>query len=612
MLDSRQDTILRFAGIVLLILLGFIGVIAKIIYTQTNPTEKAKWEKIAASQYKTNVVVDPARGNIVDANGRLLASSLPQYVVRMDTRVEALHLGGDTLFWHYIDSISTGLSRIIGDKSAQEYRTMITKAFQSNNRKGRDIRLHSGRINYVQKRAIEKLPLVRRGPYKSGFYFKEEHVRNKPFGRLGSRTIGSIYRDEGYGNAGLEQNFEKELHGTEGLCTRQRVAGQWADVPIREAINGCDIVTTLDVNLMDICEDALINKLNECEADWGCVILMETHSGQIKAISNLDRLDDGHYYETRNHAVTRVEPGSTFKTIAMMAALDDGKIGINDTFHVSSHGWDYKSSHHTDSHPKDTFYNTRSALAISSNIALAKMIVKAYDGKADKFVKKLQSMKITDGFKTEILGSTPPRIDVPNDAVTISKMAYGYSVELSPMQIIAFYNGIANDGKMIRPYMVSRIEKDGEPIKKFHTITLNNSLCGASTLKHIKEALHDVVWDNDLPGTASVRKWKGHIVARKAQSDLVHIAGKTGTAQLFHHGRYHGRDHEHRMTFVGYFPEENPEYTCLCMIEHPKNFPIYDAGMDCGSVVREIAERTMAYGWVYEIKDGKTIFRKKH
>jgi len=611
MADKVRHTIIRFAAIFLLITAGFAGVVSMIVYIQTSPTEKDKWSKIESTQVQTNLPIAPTRGNILDANGNLLASSLPQYVVYMDTRVEALHQGGDTLYLKYIDSIANGLSRIIGgDKTAADYKRQINTAFYSKSKdvRKRDIRLHSGRINYVQKRELQQLPLIKRGIYKSGIHFEEMHIRKKPFGRLGSRTIGSILSEEGKGNAGLEKSFDNILHGKEGISTRMRVTGSWTDVPMKEAENGHDIVTTLDVNLMDICETVLESKLKELQGDWGCVLLMETHTGQVKAIINLDKQQDGTYYETMNHAVTRVEPGSTFKTIAMMAALDDDKIKLTDTFYVHSAGWDYYSAHHTDSHPKDTCYTAKSALAISSNIALAKMITRSYEGKAEKFVKKLDKMGITRNFETDIPGSTPPRIDIPDDAVTLSKMAYGYSVELSPMQIIAFYNGVANQGRMIRPYLVNRIEHNGEVVKQYNTEVLNSSLCKSGTLKDIQSALHDVVWDNNL-GTASVRKWQGKVVAYKAQSQLVHIAGKTGTAQLFHHGSYH--NHEHRMTFVGYFPEEDPQYTCLCMIENPKNYPLYDAGYDCGNVVREIAERTMAYGWVYEYKDGKILFKQR-
>ena len=193
--------------------------------------------------------------------------------------------------------------------------------------------------------------------------------------------------------------------------------------------------------------------------------------------------------------------------------------------------------------------------------------------------------------------------------MTISKMAYGYSVELSPMQIMAFYNGIANNGKMIRPILVSKLQKDGETVKEFKTGTIKSSMCKKSTLDDIRTCLHDVVWDNNL-GTASVRKWQGRVAARKAQSDLVHIAGKTGTAQMIiPHRGYSGRNH--RMTFVGYFPEENPQYTCICMIENPKNYPAYDAGYDCGGTVRVIAEKTMAYTGCYVYRDGEKILVRR-
>ncbi|MCQ2348564.1 MAG: penicillin-binding protein 2 [Paludibacteraceae bacterium] len=619
MADNFRNTITRFAAIFLLITAGFVAVLVNIVRIQTSASEKEKWEKIANSQIKTDLPIDPTRGNILDANGCLLASSLPQYTVYMDTRVENLHRNNDSIFYTYVDSIAEGMSRIVGDRTPQEYRQMMVKAFKSKSKKlkERDIRLCTKKVSYVQKRAIEQLPLVKLGVYKSGFHYEEHHIRKKPFGRLGRSTIGSVYGSTGKGSSGFEEMYEDYLHGIPGISTRMRIAGQTTNVPVKDAVSGCDLHTTLDVNLMDICETALEYKLNETQAEWGCVILMETSTGQIKALCNLDREPDGSYTEKNNHAGIHVEPGSTFKTIAMMAALDDNKIQIDDTFYVHRDGWEYHGSKHTDSHPKDTCYTVRSALAVSSNIALAKMITKSYEGKAEKFVKKLTQMGITKDFAVDIPYSTPPCINVPKDAATLSKMAYGYSVELSPLQIIAFYNGIANNGKVVRPYMVSSIERNGEVMKTYETEVLQSSLCKSSTLKDVKSALHDVVWDNDL-GTAGVLKWDGKIVRYKAQSELVHIAGKTGTAQLLRpneNGKWRYHNDMHRMTFVGYFPEENPQYTCLCMIEHPikseRNHWSYDAGGDCGSVVRQIAEKTMAYGWVYEIEDGQTIFKKR-
>lgn len=601
MSERVQDTVIRFAVIFILILLMFCAVIGRIIYIQT--VQHKLWLEIADRQTKNVSAIKPIRGNIYDEEGRLLASSTPQYYVRMDTRVEALHLKGGELLYAHVDEIAQGLSQIIGDEDASVYKKHIMNAWQ----KHKDIKISRKRINYLQKKQINQLPLIKRGYYKSGFYFEDINLRDKPYGSLGSRTIGSIYGADGHGNAGLERKFDEYLCGTEGRAIRQKVAGVWTDVPTVEAKNGYDLITTLDANLMDIVESTLRERLNATEADWGCCILMEVASGEIKAISNLDRGSDGNYYERMNHAVTRVEPGSTFKTISLMAALDDDKIDLYDTLRVYKNGWTYINSKHTDSHPKDTSYTIRSALAVSSNIAFAKLVTQSYDKKAERFVDKLQKMGITEGFECEIPGADKPLIQIPKDKVTLSKMAYGYSVELSPMQILAFYNGIANNGKMIRPYLVKRIEKEGSVVEEFDTKTLKSSLCKSSTLKDVKQALHDVVWDNDL-GTASVLKWNGRIVRYKAQSEKVHIAGKTGTAQLLENGHYQGR--KHRMTFVGYFPEENPQYTCICMINHPHNYGAYDAGADCGKVVRIIAEKTMAYTGILEWEHGQYVWKK--
>lgn len=609
MSDNQRHTILRFAIIFLFIAAGFIAVIVKIAIIQTR--EREQWLTIAKGQIQTNQIITATRGNILDCEGRLLASSMPQYYVSMDTRVEALHQGKDTLFYNNVDTIARGLARIVGDRSAAEYRQVMVTAFRANNGKGKIIhKLTKRRITYMEMKEIQQLPLIKRGVYKSGITFDNQHRRVKPFGSLASRTIGSIYGDGGYGNAGLEKQFDKELAGHNGISTRQRVGGRWENITVKEEEDGIDVVTTINTDLQDIVETALRERLEMVQGDWGCCILMETQNGHIKAISNLDRGKDGTYAEMMNHAVTRVEPGSTFKTIALMAALDDNKIKLDDTIKVYRDGWMYLGkSKHTDSHPKDTIYTVRSALAISSNIALAKIITRAYDGNAEKFVRKLEKMNLRDSFYSEIPGADGPRIQIPEDAVTISKMAYGYSVELSPMQIIAFYNGIANNGKMVRPMLVTELRKDGMTLKEFRTETIKSSMCRKSTLNDIKLCLHDVVWDNKL-GTASVRKWGNTIVAYKAQSDLVHIAGKTGTAQMFIPRRgYSGKNH--RMTFVGYFPEENPQYTCLCMIENPKNYPLYDAGFDCGNVVRQIAEKTIAYSDCYDIVEGNLLLEKR-
>ena len=580
------------------IALGFVAVLGKIIYIQT--VERAEWLKVAERQVPTLRPIPATRGNILDCNGRLLASSMPQYYVYMDTRVEALHAKNGQLFLQEIDTLAGDFARIVGDLSQAEYKARITRAYHRGEKR---LKVCDHRINYLQRQALEQNRLIKRGKYKSGILFEDQHRRIKPYGQLASRTIGSIYGEGGGGNAGLEKGFDTQLRGEDGMSSIQRIGGRNESVTEREAVDGKDIVTTIDANLQDIVENALLAKLQERSAKWGCCILMETQTGYIRAIANLDRSrEDEQYYEMINHAVQRVEPGSTFKTIALVAALDDGKIRITDTVSVSRHPWQYFTVKHTDAHPMDTLLTVRSALAVSSNIALAKIITRCYEGSAKKFVRKIEKMGLMDSVYCEIPGADKVRIDVPRDTVTLSKMSYGYSVELSPMQILMFYNAIANNGKMVRPMLVTAVQQNGEVEERFKPQTVKGSICSNRTLQDIQGALHDVVWDDHL-GTAAKRLW-----SRKAQSDLVHIAGKTGTAQLFIPGHGYSGKH-HRMTFVGYFPEENPRYTCICMIEDPQ-YP-YDAGMDCGSAVRVIAEKTMAYTGCYVYRDGEKVLDKR-
>jgi len=603
MSDEQRNTVWRFAIIFIVITLGFVAVLSKIIYIQT--AEREAWLKVAEKQVPTNKPIAATRGNILDCNGHLLASSMPQYYVYMDTRVPALREKNGALFTRYIDTLALDLANIVGDYSPAEYKVRITNAYRHREKR---LKVCDHRINYLQRQALEQNALIKKGKYKSGIFFEDQHRRIKPYGILASRTIGGIYGDGGGGNSGLEKRFDKELRGIDGLSSIQRIGGRNESVTVEEAKDGLDIVTTIDANLQDIVENALMNKTAERNARWGCAILMETQTGYIRAIANLDRSDkDGEYYEAQNHAVQRVEPGSTFKTIALTAALDDGKIAIDDTVSVTRQPWKYFTVQHTDAHAMDTVLTVRSALAVSSNIALAKLITRSYEGSAKKFVGRIKKMGLMDSVYCEIPGADKVRIDIPKDTVTLSKMSYGYSVELSPMQILMFYNAIANNGRMVRPMLVTSIQQNGEDIKRFKPETVKSSICSSSTLRDIKGALHDVVWDDHL-GTASVLKWNGHLVRRKAQSDLVHIAGKTGTAQLIIPGRGYSGKH-HRITFVGYFPEENPRYTCICMIEDPQ-FP-YDAGTDCGTTVRTIAEKTMAYTGCYVYRNGERVLDKR-
>ena len=322
MSDEQRNTVWRFAIIFIIIALGFVAVLAKIIYIQT--VERAEWLKVAERQVPTLKPIKATRGNILDCNGRLLASSMPQYYIYMDTRVPALHEKNGALFTAHIDSLSKDLATIVGGKTAAEYKNRIVQAYRRGEKR---LKVCDHRINYLQRRELEQNALIKKGKYRSGIFFEDQHRRIKPYGVLASRTIGSIYGEDGVGNSGLEKRFDKELRGVDGMSSIQRIGGRNESVTIEEAEDGLDVVTTIDANLQDIVENALWAKTAEKHAKWGCCILMETQTGYIRAIANLDRDEDGDYFEAQNHAVQRVEPGSTFKTIALLAALDDGGLG---------------------------------------------------------------------------------------------------------------------------------------------------------------------------------------------------------------------------------------------------------------------------------------------
>lgn len=585
MSDYQKKLILRFALVFFGILLLFVCVIGKIFVLQY--VERKDWLRFEQRKQEFTRVIEAERGSIYDCEGRLLAQSIPTYNVYMDMRVPALTKNNGEMFHQYVDSISIGLSEIFHDRSASEYRSMFNTAFARH--KGR-LRIYPKRISYTQLKAVQQLPLYNLSTNKSGLIVEEWHERVKPFGSLAARTIGGIYSETGKGNSGLEMRYEKLLHGTPGKGIRQRFVGQTSMITLDEPVNGMDIITTLNADLQDIVESELRRTMDVTGGDWGCCIMMETKSGEIKAISNLDITSDGSYIESQNHAVTRMEPGSMFKTFALMAALDDNKVSLTDTFPVPRGGWIYQDQSHpiTDSHYIEELNGTmtvKQGLTVSSNIVLAQIVTSSYEKKAERFVNKLDKMGLRDTFSCEIPGCNNPHIEIPKDRETLARMSFGYSVELPPLYTLAFYNAIANDGKIIAPILVKAIEKDGVAQKTFSARTLESSMCSTRTLKKVRECLESVVWDS--LGTAAPRLW-----SKKAQSQLVHIAGKTGTARVLQNGHY--LNNRHRIAFCGYFPMENPQYTCICVIHNVQG---RDAGQDCGGTVRRIAERTMAHNY---------------
>ncbi len=579
MLGNKQNLLIRYVVICAIAFVALIAVIGKIIYIQTK--ERDRWLTEAAKQKKTDVEVAPNRGNIYAADGRLMASSFPTYTLAIDPCTDWYMKDTSKNFNKYIDTIAYIFSNVIGEHSADEYKNDITKA---HNRGIRTMTVNKTAISYSQKKKIFESKPFSYGRNKGGLSFTEHKKRKQPFGSLARRTLGNVntFSDpksailEGEGNSGLELYYNELLKGTPGRSIRQRVATKDENEIIEPAIDGCDIYTTLDIDLLDITEYALRKQLEYSEASWGCAVLMETHSGDIKAISNLKRDEHGRYYESVNYAAQAFEPGSTFKTFSLMAALDDNLIKLTDSIKTGNGTWIYKDQKNPihDAHPSGTI-TAKQALTVSSNVALAKIITSGYKENTKKYVAKLERMGFTEPMTIAIPGAHNVNITAPEDKESLAHMAFGYSVTIPPIYTLAYYNAIANNGVLIEPKLVSEIRQGNKVVEEFPTKVLKNGICKSSTLSEIRECLESVVWDKN--GTA-----------RAAQSDTVRIAGKTGTARVVVNGKYIDA---HRVTFCGFFPYENPRYTCICVIERPKRG---GAGSLCGKAVRDIAEHTMA------------------
>ena len=587
MADKRKDIVLRFGIVYIFICMLFVYVIYHIVIIQF--VERDNWLALAAHSKRSDIVVKPNRGNIYACDGRLMASSIPTYYVYMDLRVPALHEKEGALFNNNVDSLAIYLSSFFHDRTAYEYKTTLTKAYQ----KGvGEFQLFPDRISYAQLKQLRTLPLFRLGRNKSGLITKELFKRVKPFGSLASRTIGDIYADELKGGKnGVELRFNTQLLGTSGVSIRQKIANTYMETVQVEPIDGMDITTTLDVDLQDIAEKALLDSLRAFDAGSGYVILMEVHSGEVKAIVNMQQNADKTYTENKNGAVSDlVEPGSTFKVASLMAALDQDKVKITDSIQTGNGIYRFSNQDMKDWNANKGGFGRISiadAIHASSNIGISRMIVNAYGHNPSEFVDKLYEMKLNEPLNLEIPGAAAPQIRHPKDkakywsSTTLPWMSIGYETQIPPIYTLAFYNAIANNGKYIRPFFVKSISKNGLIVKTFETETIKESICKPTTLQDIHDVLLGV-----LEGRLGT--------AKNVHSKYVRIAGKTGTAQISKGALgYKEGGKTHQVSFCGYFPAENPQYTCIVVIREPRiGYP--SGGKMAGSVFKNVAERTMA------------------
>jgi cell division protein FtsI (penicillin-binding protein 3) len=588
MTDKRKGIVVRFGVIYWIIAFLFVLVIWKIIQIQF--VEREDWMKLADRQKITDIIVKPKRGNIYAADGRLLASSIPTYFVYMDMRVPALRMNNGELFYENLDDLSQALSDFFGDKSKNAYRRILLNAY--NNQTG-NLLLHPNRISYSQLKELRKLPLFELGRFKSGLFEREFVRRVKPFGSLASRTIGNVFADESKGGAsGIEASFNDYLIGVNGVSIRQKVANRYIETTDVSPVDGLDVYSTIDVELQDIAEKALRDTIGKLGAISGAVVMMEVATGAIRAMVNLDRNpQSGEYFENRNHALLdQVEPGSTFKIASLMAVLDEGKYKISDEFDIYNGRMPIANRVMRDHNAHRGGYErlrVDEIIHASSNVGTAQMVMGTFGSRPERFIEKLYNYRLNDSLEIQMKGVAKPWIKHPKKdrdkwyQTSLAWISIGYETLMPPIYTLTFFNAIANDGVMVKPLFVEEVRKDGEVVKTYPTEVMVKRICKPSTLKDVREVLKGVV--NGKYGTA-----------RNMRSELVSIAGKTGTA-LISQGTagYRSDQTKYNVSFAGYFPADEPMYSCIVVLNAPEGIP--SGGGMAGGVFKEVAERTMIW-----------------
>lgn len=571
-------TALVFTGMVLFALrIGF-----ELVQIQVN--EGDHWRSMADSIGTREFPIEATRGSIYDCKGNLLATSLPIYDVRVDAMTPAFQ--DEELLQDSLDNLARGLASIFKDKSADEYRTQL---LGYKKRKAR-YALFKTKISYREMRAMSKLPIFNLGKNKGGLLLTERSRRVKPFGYLAERTLG--FRQEMGAEkvrVGLEGFFDAQLAGRSGKRVMQRIAGgTW--VPINEdltidAQQGRDLITTIDINLQDVAEHALLNTLMANDADYGTAILMEVATGEIRALANLTRTSPGNYSELYNYAVGEsIEPGSTFKLISSLALVDDGYMKEEDVVDAEGGQIRFCNTVMKDSHLGTGVVTLRQAFSHSSNVAFAKLMQKSYLRNPEKVYAHYKALGLTEKLNLQINGVGAPVVKGPDSkswsCTSLPYMAIGYELRITPLQLLTVYNAIANDGKLVSPLLVKEIVYSGKPVQRYASKVLNPAVCKPETVKTLRRLMESVV----TSGTASELK-----------SDFYTYAGKTGTAVIAadRRGYQAGGAKSYRASFCGYFPAENPKYSCMVLISRPRKDNYY-ASKVALPVFKEIADKVYA------------------
>lgn len=575
-MDVKRDILWRVYLSYILVVLACVAIFGKAIYIQQ--VQGTHWRSMSDSLHQKLDEIEAERGTIYSEDGQMLSTSIPQFDIYIDFRVEALREKNGQRFRENLDSLSESLAGLFKDMSAGEYKALLQEGYR--NEEG--YFPLKKKISFREYEALRRFPLFKLGRYKSGMIANEKTIRLNPYQMLAFRTIG-LARDSN--KVGLEMTYDSILKGRNGKQFVRKIAGG-VSVPVDDTYEiepetGKDIVSTIDVFIQDITENALMKMMIKNEAQNGCAIVMEVKTGKIKAIANLGKRSDGTYWEDFNYAISPTEPGSTFKLATMLALLEDKKVSLNQMITLEHGAWKIAGQTVYDSEVhKENDVTVKHAFELSSNVAMAKMAAQHYSDNPNQFIKHLKKMRMDTVSGVDLRGERKPVIYKPGGRfwgpTTLPWMAFGYNLSVSPLQTTVLYNAIANNGRMMKPYLVSAVKEEGILLKQFEPVVTDEAVCSQQTLQQLKACLEGVC----TSGTATAL----------FKNAAYKVAGKTGTALVADGNRGYA-DKIYQSSFAGYFPAENPQYTCVVIIKNKAHAPVYYGAAVAGPVFKEIADR---------------------
>ncbi len=576
----KRRTFIVYVGVILM------GMTILVQAFRVMTVQGEEWRTLAKANVPVQPVdIAPNRGDICAADGRVLATSVPFYELRFDPIAV-----DKRVFQEEVDSLAYCLAAFFKDRTRAQYRDYLVRA-RSGKHPNRYLLVNKRQVNHTELKEIRQFPIFRLGRNRGGLQAVVSDRRLQPHVNLAVRTIGYLNESETggrEGRVGLEAAFENELRGENGVGVKRMMSGTWMVVPEQEPVDGHDVVTTIDVDYQDIVQHALKAQLEKSMASHGTAVLMEVRTGDIKAIANMRRGKDGEYYEGENFAINGAgEPGSVIKAASYMALLEDGIVTPDDTINLGRGEYRFPERTLKEAHPEDwekpREVTVREMMEKSLN-GITKLVFDNYKDRPEKFVNRWHAMGLDNKTGICLPGEAEPLIKVPGDkswsGITLPWMSFGYELKLTPLQVLAFYNAIANGGQRMRPRLVKEIRNHGSVVRTFEPEEVGGRICSRKTLQDIQDMLECVVKN----GTG-----------KNIYTGKYRIAGKTGTARIAGaNGKY--IDGSYRASFVGYFPADVPLFSCIVVIDNPRNG--YYATTVAAPVFREIADKVYSMAYV--------------